>query len=216
MAPDFLVGELDYGILDEVVRPTSEGDPATVVEVRTRGGRDLTVVYATHLLTAADIQARQTTARAKIAEPRDEHSRPLRLIYGFVSSDARITQPAEADLHFAWDAALKVYRRFLENENTVGVAPARSFALHSRVISKPMATAGSSPRQPSSPHAVSVSTSLRSGARGIAVLPRAVPWFAAAANHPRARPDHRLLDRWPAVASSPAGSYQLPRRGSDR
>jgi hypothetical protein len=38
MAPDFLVGELDYGILDEVVRPTSEGDPATVVEVRTRGG----------------------------------------------------------------------------------------------------------------------------------------------------------------------------------
>jgi hypothetical protein len=139
------------------------------------------VVYATHLLTAADIQAPQTTARAKIAEPRDEHSRPLRLIYGFVSSDARITQPAAADLHFAWEAALKVYRRFLENENTVGVAPARSFALHSRVISKPMATAGSSPRQPSSPHAVSVSTSLRSGARGIAVLPRAVPWFAAAA-----------------------------------
>ncbi len=126
LAPDFLIADLDYGILDEVVRPTSEAGPATVVEVRTRGGRRLTIVYATHLLTTADLPARASGVR-------DEHGRPLRLIYGFAALDTWIPAPAQDDLDAARDAALAVYRRFLGDEERFAVVPSRPFPLRSAV-----------------------------------------------------------------------------------
>jgi hypothetical protein len=130
VAPDFLVADLDYGILEQVVRPTADGEPATVIEVRTRHGRRLTVVSATHRLTAADIAG-------TVGEPRDEHGRPLRLVYGFASAQAGIREPAEADLDAAREYALTVYRRFLDHEDRVGVVASHQFPLRSRIVQPP-------------------------------------------------------------------------------
>jgi hypothetical protein len=123
LAPDFLLAGLDYGFLDEVARPTSA---PTVAQARTPAGRRLTVVFATHILTADDIGA-------SVA---DEHGRPLRLIYGFVSLD-RIAEPAAADLRTAFDAALVIYKRFREDEDTVAVAAGRAFPLASDTVVVP-------------------------------------------------------------------------------
>jgi hypothetical protein len=125
LAPDFLVADLDYGILEQIARPSDEGRP-TVAAVRTRAGRQLTVVHATHLLTAADLEPDGAYA----ASPSDEHGRPLRLIYGFVSHD-RIVEPAAADLRTAFDAALVVYRRFLDDEDVIAVAPGHAYPMRS-------------------------------------------------------------------------------------
>ena len=122
LAPDFLVAGLDYGWLDEVARPTS----APVVEqARTPAGRRLAVVFATHVLTEDNV---------------DEHGRPLRLIYGFVSPD-RIAEPAAADLRTAFDAALAVYKRFRADEDTVAVAAGRAFPLTSDTVVVPAVAA---------------------------------------------------------------------------
>jgi hypothetical protein len=131
MAPGFLVADLDYGILNEVVEPSSGAQPPAVIEVRTPRGRDLSIVYATHLLTAADLVPSLTGVAA--APPRDEHNRPLRLIYGFASRDSRIAEPAEADLARARAAALEAYRPFLANEDALTVVPSDPFELDSVV-----------------------------------------------------------------------------------
>jgi hypothetical protein len=125
LAPDFLVADLDYGVLEEIARPSDDSRP-TVVAVRTRTGRRLTVVHATHLLTAADLEPDGAYA----ASPSDEYGRPLRLIYGFVSHD-RVVEPSAADLRTAFDAALVVYRRFLDDEDVIAVAPGHAYLMRS-------------------------------------------------------------------------------------
>jgi hypothetical protein len=129
LAPEFLVTDLDYGFLDEVVRP-AEGGPS-VTDVRTRAGRRLTVVYATHALPAADV---------------DEHGRPLRLIYGFVTAEL-VAEPAPEDLRTALDVALPVYRRFRQDENTVAVAAGLPYPLRS-LVHKAFAAPVSARRNP--------------------------------------------------------------------
>ena len=136
LAPEFLVADLDYGILDQAVRPTPETGPATVVEVRTARGRPLTIVYATHRLTAADLidpvpgrthpagrPADAPGPDAPGSDPRDEHGRPLRLIYGYATPDGYFPEPAPADLDSARTVALTTYRRFLADEERVEVTP---------------------------------------------------------------------------------------------
>lgn len=126
LAPDFLVADLDFGVLDEVARPTSGEDRPTVVGVRTRAGRQLTVAYATHMLTGADLEP--ASSRAPFC---DEYGRPLRLIYGFVSRQA-IAEPSAEDLRTAYDVAIAVYRRFLRDEDALTVVSGQSFPLRSR------------------------------------------------------------------------------------
>lgn len=141
LAPDFLVADLDHGILEHVVRPAADGAPATVVETHSGHGRRLTVVSATHLLTTADIAADGTTP----APPRDEHGRPLRLVYGFASLHSGISEPAEADLRTARERALEVYRRFLHSEERAGVVPSQGFELRTRTaepVTLPASTSG--------------------------------------------------------------------------
>jgi len=190
LAPQFLVADLDYGILDQAVRPASEPEPPTVVEVRTPHGRRLTLVYATHLLTAVDLAEPGAgpeagpgagsgagpeaapgagcgaASGAAGAEPRDEHGRPLRLIYGFASPDAWISEPAEADLSHARTAALTTYRRFLADEERVAVAPSYPFPLSSRTADRPAARDLVAPSS--------------AGGPGVGVLPRAARWLAGA------------------------------------
>jgi hypothetical protein len=159
LAPAFLVADLDYGFLDTVVRPTPETGPATVVEARTLRRRRLSVVYATHRLTAADLIRSGTGA-----DPRDEHGRPLRLIYGYVSPDAAVVEPAEADLERARTGALAAYRRFFADEERVEVTPSHPYPLRSRTAEWP------GPRVPAP-----VPARVGGG------FPRAVRWLAGAA-----------------------------------
>jgi hypothetical protein len=149
LAPDFLVADLDYGVLDRVARPAVGPGPAEVVDVSTGHGRRLTVVSATHLLTAADltdvtagnrtvadVTAADSGAGHPGADPRDEHGRPLRLVYGFVTADVRVVAPAAADLGHARAVALAAYRRFLVDEDQLAVRPAAAFGLRSATVAR--------------------------------------------------------------------------------
>jgi hypothetical protein len=136
LAPDFLVVRREHGLLNEVVGPTPGNSSPRVTEATTPTGQRLGIAYATHLVTAADV-----------ADPRDEHSRPLRLIYGFVCPDGRIAEPAAADLAAAHTAALDVYRRFLANEDRFTAVPSAAFPLQSTVT----AVAVSDPARPRQP-----------------------------------------------------------------
>jgi hypothetical protein len=114
MAPDFLVEALDYGVLDESVRPGSDGS----VEVRTASGRRLTIVSATR----------------PVKSVRDEHGRPLRLMYGFVCVDGSVPVPAAEDLATAFSVAWPVYEEFLADEDRLAVEPSAGFPLRSVVV----------------------------------------------------------------------------------
>lgn len=135
LAPEFLVTALDYGILDGVAGPG-------VVAVRTRAGRRLCLVSAVHQLTAEDLDG---------TEPRDEHGRPLRLIYGYACPDGPVVEPADVDLQLALSTALDVYRRYLTDEEQVTVVPSTPFALRSRTTGWPVEAARSRPTPPATP-----------------------------------------------------------------
>jgi hypothetical protein len=134
LAPDFLVAERGYGVLDDSVVPSDREDQGDVVDVVTGTGRALTVVHATHVLTAADLaepgaeSGAESGAEAGGHEPRDRHSRPLALIYGFVCADARVTEVDPADLVTCRETALGVYRRFLGDEAGFTLEAGREFA----------------------------------------------------------------------------------------
>ncbi|MFC4590905.1 hypothetical protein [Sphaerisporangium corydalis] len=156
MAPGFLIDERDHGILDDRVVPGSSPEVASVIELVTGAGRRLTVVHATHPVTAADITGPGTPSGAGprpsggggSAEagsgtpagagpgapvPRDEHSRPLRLIYGFCV-DGTVSRPDEDDLRACREVALGAYRRFLGDEEGFTVEPGPEFRPVSPVV----------------------------------------------------------------------------------
>ena len=129
LAPDFLVADLDHGVLERVTGPDGEDGRPTTVDTSTGRGRRLSVVYATHLLTAADLG----DAAAGGPDSRDEHGRPLRLIYGYTTRDGRVVEPARADLARARGEALRAYRSFLADEEGASVAGTAPFRLASTV-----------------------------------------------------------------------------------
>jgi hypothetical protein len=137
LAPGFL--QQDYGLLEEVAGPVSAAEPVRVAAARTSRGQDLSVVWSEHRVTAADV--------ADGAEPRDEHSRPLRLLYGFVCQQTILARPADADLSRSLAAALDTYRRFLAGEQRFTVEPSRPFDLRSTVAPRPAAPPGTRPRR---------------------------------------------------------------------
>ncbi|MEW2136995.1 hypothetical protein AB0892_10400 [Streptomyces sp. NPDC005409] len=126
LAPDFLLADGDYGVLDDSVTPGRVPEQVQVVPVVTRSGRHLTVVHTTHQVTAADVDE----------APRDEFGRPLRLMYGFVCEEGRFAAPDPADLDACRATALAAYRRFLGDEEGFTVEPGRQFALRSPVTSR--------------------------------------------------------------------------------
>jgi hypothetical protein len=119
LAPDFLVESRTYGVIEDVV---GAGSQVTTVDA---GGHGLAVVWAEHKVTGADIGSAEA--------PRDEHSRPLHLLYGFVCPDAAIVQPSEVDLSWTRQAALDTYRRFLADERGFTLESSGPFELHSTV-----------------------------------------------------------------------------------
>lgn len=110
LAPDFLVSQQDHGIL------ATASPEAT--EVVTATGDRLAMRCSTHQVDAEDVGSGE--------RPRDEHGRPLRLIYGVVATGVT---PVNADLPLALSAALGTYRRFLHRESDFAVEPSTAFEL---------------------------------------------------------------------------------------
>lgn len=137
LAPGFL--QQDYGLLEEVAGPVTAAEPVRVATARTSRGHDLNVVWTEHRVTSDDL--------ADGAEPRDEHSRPLRLLYGFVCQETILARPADADLSWSLAAALDTYRRFLAGEQRFTVESSAPFSLRTTVASRPAAPPEVAPRR---------------------------------------------------------------------
>lgn len=125
-APDFLVAEATHGQLGDLATPTPPDGEPRVLETTTRTGHRLAIVYTTHLVTTADVP-----------RPRDEHSRPVKFMYGFVCPDGRIETAASADLDAAFATALGTYRRFLADEDHFTTATSTAYLLHSTIATWP-------------------------------------------------------------------------------
>ncbi|MCE7010382.1 hypothetical protein LWC34_47400 [Kibdelosporangium philippinense] len=115
LAPDFLIKTREYGLLEEIA-----GTGGQVANVK-----GLAVVWAEHTVTGSDIDAAEA--------PRDEHSRPLHLMYGFVSPHGTIDQPSEVDLSRSRELALETFRRFLADEREFTLEPSGPFPLASSI-----------------------------------------------------------------------------------
>ena len=147
LAPDFLVAERAHGVFTDVV--SARDDAAiTVLPITISGGRRLTLAFRTHLVTADDLEDAGSDNARPGGRPRDEHSRPLRLAYGFVVPDAQVLEPAEADLTHALELGLDVYRRFLADEEGFAVRSSAAFRLQSRVVAAVPLGARPDPAQP--------------------------------------------------------------------
>lgn len=125
LAPAFL--RADYGLLEEVAGPVPANQPVQVATARTSRGEEVCVAWSAHLVTAEDL--------ADGTEPRDEHSRPLRLLYGFACQRAVPASPSDVDMARSLTAAMATYRRFLADEQRFTVESSAPFDLRSPVSS---------------------------------------------------------------------------------
>jgi hypothetical protein len=94
------------------------------------------MAYTTHVVTAADLAETGML-------PRDEHSRPLTLLYGYVCEAPWTPNPTHDELRAGREQALDVYRRFLADEDATTVS-----ASHPRQI---QTYATEAPRTPAEP-----------------------------------------------------------------
>lgn len=117
LAPGWLIAERGHGLIEELVGPV-DGRPYRSATAVSPQGRLLNVVWAEHLVTAADV--------ASTSAPRDEHSRPLRLLYGFLCTATIVVDPA-GDLTHSRLAALDTYRHFLADEEHFAVEASAPF-----------------------------------------------------------------------------------------
>lgn len=127
LAPDFLIGH--HGFLEDVT-----GSGPRIVDT-TVDGRRLTVVWSEHTVTGSEVHTDD--------DPRDEHSRPLHLLYGFVCQGGTVTRPSDEDTARSLRTALDTYRRFLADEERFTTESSGPFPLH----------AGALPRARSAPPA---------------------------------------------------------------
>ncbi len=129
LAPDFLVAQQDYGWLEDAAGPLPAGVPCRTATEAGASGTRFGLAWAgfpTGL--------------------RDEHSRPLTLIAGFVCPNATIGEPAAEDIGRARTAAVATYERFLADEHRFTVEPAAPFRLSSPTAPLPEAPSTRTPR----------------------------------------------------------------------
>lgn len=122
LAPDVLVADGDYGFLEEQAVP-SHTDAVHVADGRSMRGRRVCLVWTEQMVSAADVGTGET--------PRDAHSRPLRLLLGFLCMGPTVATPAAADLDAARSAALSTYRRFLADEDRFTAESSAPFPMRS-------------------------------------------------------------------------------------
>jgi hypothetical protein len=126
VAPRVLVEHLDYGVLEAQASP---GPPGTV-EASSARGRRLFIAYWTE----------------PVEDVRDEHGRPLRIIYGFVCFDGTPAAVDDADRRAALGAVRSAYRAFLADEDRHTVVPSAPFTLRSPASAMAVAQPDRSPR----------------------------------------------------------------------
>src|ERR1700754_1951144 len=126
LAPAPLVTDGNYAVLADHVEPDAVLDQPGVIDLTTPSGPPISVVHATHRVTGADL--------GQANAPKDEHGRPLHLLYGFVCPRARTIRPDETDLRTALTAALATYRSFLEDEKGFTVQAGEPFPLRSSLV----------------------------------------------------------------------------------
>ncbi|MFD9408439.1 hypothetical protein ACFWBN_15695 [Streptomyces sp. NPDC059989] len=207
LAPDFLVAEADYGVLDDHVARGMAAEQVKVVPVVTGAGRPLTVVHTTHQVTAADV-AEPGDAPVDQA-PRDEFGRPLDLMYGFVC-EGQVTAPDPEDLNACRETALPVYRRFLGDEEGFRIESGRAFPLRSDLARSPVPPRpeyAPTPTGPSSPGRAPSPPGHRRGlisAGILVIIGLLVIWLAHACSGNGKDPQE--CDHWGLQCSSSAAS----------
>jgi hypothetical protein len=119
LAPQPFLTEGDDALLENNVQPSGLHDRPQILNLITRTGRPVSVVHATHRLTAADLGLTD--------DPKDEHGRPLHLLYGFVRPRTRTVDLV--DLRTAQAVILEVYRQFLDDEANFTIRAGQPFPL---------------------------------------------------------------------------------------
>ena len=132
-APDFLVEGLEYGVLGDMVHPSSD-QRIEVVRTTMPIGGPLTIVYSTQAVTGQDIAGSEDSGA--VGDLQDEQNRPLRLIVGFVIRGHDEPEPDAADVAAARVAALNAYRTFLADEVGFEVVPTSAFRLASTIAGR--------------------------------------------------------------------------------
>jgi len=134
LAPGWLIAAQGHGVLEETVTPVA-GQPWRVAVAGTTQGRRVGLAWAEHPVTGADVTGTPDSGGG--APVRDEHSRPLRLLYGFLCADAMIGDPSGDDLARSRDAALDTYRRFLTDEEHFTIEGSTPFDITSSLTRQP-------------------------------------------------------------------------------
>lgn len=119
LAPHFLVADRDHGFLEDVVGPTTHDQPVRTELAASPHGRRLVVVWTDHRVSGSDLSAADSSDITE--DPVDEHSRPLRLLHGFVATGGQLLGAAPADLERTRAIALDTYRRFIADEENFTV-----------------------------------------------------------------------------------------------
>lgn len=123
LAPDFLVDGQEYGFLEEVAGPNRQASPLRITSATTPSGLSVCLTWTEYEVTRADLSDDGPTV--------DEHSRPLRLVHGFLCPATRVVDVAAVDLDHAHHVALAAYQRFLADEDGFRVARSAAFEIRS-------------------------------------------------------------------------------------
>jgi hypothetical protein len=132
-APGFLVRDGEEGFLEEVVGPTTA--PVATREVHSPRGRRLCLTWADHQVCGGDVG--EVSDVGEPADPVDEHSRPLRLLHGYLCLDTPPAGVDPVDLSRSLAAALATYRRFLRDEDTFTIEESTPFPVAARAVAPP-------------------------------------------------------------------------------
>jgi hypothetical protein len=115
------------GVVEELAGALGEPTAGPVLRQVPLPDRRMTIAYQTHRIRPEDL--------AEPAGPvRDEHGRPLDIIYGFICLDGMIEPLNDADLRTALQQALASYRAFLDDESSFVTQTSLAFPLRSGVI----------------------------------------------------------------------------------
>jgi hypothetical protein len=194
LAPGFLLDTNDYGFLEEAAGPVRDAEPPRVLTTESPRGRRVCLVWSEYPITDADL----------VPHTRDEHSRPLRLINGFVCPEGTVSAVSEDDLARARTAALHTYRRFLDEEDLFTIEAATPFPLRSALAEPVRRPATPTPPKPRPRLLIPLAA-----AAVIATATTAVIALASTTNPQQ--PPPACIPLPPATSTAPAAPAPAPR-----
>lgn len=113
LAPTFLAEQGETSRLGRL--PTPHGEALSIVRQQLTCGRSIAIAYKERKVTTDAIGR---TVDGSTGHPLlDEHSRPIRVLFGIVLDDLDLVDLSETDLMAAWAHSMSTYRSFLEREH---------------------------------------------------------------------------------------------------